>query len=179
MYTHDGDRRMPTMPVHDRTRSGQRADFRRARRATARMFMMPARSPQRRPSMTTTASIERMQAIDVPMLIGGRWEVEPVEPTAAPSSTRRPAASSRAVPFCTADEVDRAVQAAAAALPAWAETPVVERARVMFRFRESWLHARRGAGAPGHARARQDPRRGARRSSAASRSSSSPAAFPA
>ncbi len=28
------------------------------------------------------------------------------------------------------------MQAAAAALPAWAETPVVERARVMFRFRE-------------------------------------------
>ena len=34
------------------------------------------------------------------------------------------------VPFCTADEVDRAVAAAADALPAWAETPVVERARV-------------------------------------------------
>lgn len=40
------------------------------------------------------------------------------------------------VPFCTATDVDRVVQAAAAALPAWAETPVVDRARVMFRFRE-------------------------------------------
>src|SRR5262249_33972298 len=40
------------------------------------------------------------------------------------------------VPLCPAEEVDVAVQAAAAALPAWAETPVVERARVMFRFRE-------------------------------------------
>jgi malonate-semialdehyde dehydrogenase (acetylating)/methylmalonate-semialdehyde dehydrogenase len=40
------------------------------------------------------------------------------------------------VPFCTAEDVDRAVQAAAVALPAWAETPVVERARVMFRFRD-------------------------------------------
>src|SRR5438105_4455728 len=40
------------------------------------------------------------------------------------------------VPFCTAEDVDRVVQAAAAALPAWAETPVVERARVLFRFRE-------------------------------------------
>ncbi len=40
------------------------------------------------------------------------------------------------VPFCTAEEVDRAVQTAAAAFPAWAETPIVERARVMFRFRE-------------------------------------------
>src|SRR5438874_13069930 len=40
------------------------------------------------------------------------------------------------VPMSTAADVDRVVQAAAAALPAWAETPVVERARVMFRFRE-------------------------------------------
>jgi len=40
------------------------------------------------------------------------------------------------VPLCTAVDVDRAVKAAAAALPRWAETPVVERARVMFRFRD-------------------------------------------
>src|SRR6266404_828889 len=40
------------------------------------------------------------------------------------------------VPMSTAADVDRVVQAAAAALPVWAETPVVERARVMFRFRE-------------------------------------------
>jgi malonate-semialdehyde dehydrogenase (acetylating)/methylmalonate-semialdehyde dehydrogenase len=38
--------------------------------------------------------------------------------------------------YCSAADVDRAVQAAAAAFPPWAETPVVERARVMFRFRE-------------------------------------------
>lgn len=40
------------------------------------------------------------------------------------------------VPFCDAAEIDRVVQAAAKALPKWAETPVVERARVMFRYRE-------------------------------------------
>src|SRR6516162_6830477 len=39
-------------------------------------------------------------------------------------------------PFCTAAEVDAAVRAAAAALPEWAETPAVDRARVMFRYRE-------------------------------------------
>jgi malonate-semialdehyde dehydrogenase (acetylating)/methylmalonate-semialdehyde dehydrogenase len=39
-------------------------------------------------------------------------------------------------PFCPAEEVDRAAQAAVAALPAWKETPVVERARLMFVFRE-------------------------------------------
>ncbi len=45
------------------------------------------------------------------------------------------------VPFCTPEEIDRAVKAAADALPAWSETPVVERAKVMFRFREK-LQAR-------------------------------------
>ncbi|MBX3394672.1 MAG: CoA-acylating methylmalonate-semialdehyde dehydrogenase [Phycisphaerae bacterium] len=36
-------------------------------------------------------------------------------------------------PFCEPDEVDRVVRAAQDAFPAWRETPVVERARVMFR----------------------------------------------
>jgi len=40
------------------------------------------------------------------------------------------------VPLCTADDVNDAVSAAAAALPAWAATPAVERARLMFRYRE-------------------------------------------
>jgi malonate-semialdehyde dehydrogenase (acetylating)/methylmalonate-semialdehyde dehydrogenase len=40
------------------------------------------------------------------------------------------------VPMSTATDVDRVVQSAAAALPGWAETPVFDRARVMFRFRE-------------------------------------------
>jgi malonate-semialdehyde dehydrogenase (acetylating)/methylmalonate-semialdehyde dehydrogenase len=37
-------------------------------------------------------------------------------------------------PESTEADVDRAVRAARAALPGWADTPVVERARVMFRF---------------------------------------------
>jgi malonate-semialdehyde dehydrogenase (acetylating)/methylmalonate-semialdehyde dehydrogenase len=39
------------------------------------------------------------------------------------------------VGYATAEETGRVVEAAAAALPAWSETPVVERARLMFRFR--------------------------------------------
>ena len=76
--------------------------------------------------------------------IGGRWEASRSSrsgPVFNPSTGSRIAT----VPFCTADEVDRAVQAAAAALPAWAETPVVERARVMFRFRERLAAHARGA----------------------------------
>src|SRR6185312_3604321 len=39
------------------------------------------------------------------------------------------------VPFATAEQTGEVVDAAGAALPAWSETPVVERARLMFRFR--------------------------------------------
>jgi malonate-semialdehyde dehydrogenase (acetylating)/methylmalonate-semialdehyde dehydrogenase len=40
------------------------------------------------------------------------------------------------VPFAAASEVGAAIAAAAAALPAWAATPPLQRARVMFRFKE-------------------------------------------
>jgi malonate-semialdehyde dehydrogenase (acetylating)/methylmalonate-semialdehyde dehydrogenase len=43
---------------------------------------------------------------------------------------------SKHVPFASAAEVDRAVQAAAAAFPAWSAQPPLRRARVMFRFLE-------------------------------------------
>ncbi len=43
------------------------------------------------------------------------------------------------VPFCTAQEVDHVVRSAAAALEEWAETPVVERVRVLFKFRQICL----------------------------------------
>ena len=39
-------------------------------------------------------------------------------------------------PVCTADEVEKAVQAARAAFPAWSLTPVAVRTQVIFRFRE-------------------------------------------
>jgi malonate-semialdehyde dehydrogenase (acetylating)/methylmalonate-semialdehyde dehydrogenase len=69
------------------------------------------------------------------MLIGGRWEAGRSGrsgPVYNPSTGRVIAT----VAFSSADDVDRAVKSAAAALPAWAEMPVVERARAMFRFRE-------------------------------------------
>lgn len=71
----------------------------------------------------------------VPILNGGKW-------TAARSKRSgdvfNPSTGTviAHVPLCSAAETDEVVQAAAAALPAWSETPVVERARVMFRFRD-------------------------------------------
>jgi malonate-semialdehyde dehydrogenase (acetylating)/methylmalonate-semialdehyde dehydrogenase len=83
-----------------------------------------------------TATQSHQQTVQpVKLLVGGRWEVSRSERSGEvynPSTGRVIAR----VPSCTAEEVNRAVLAAAAALPAWAETPAVERARLMFRFRE-------------------------------------------
>src|SRR5436305_2197477 len=74
-------------------------------------------------------------APSVPILVAGQFEASSSDRRGDvfnPSTGRVQAQ----VPFCTSEEIDRAVRAAADALPAWSETPAVERARVMFRFRE-------------------------------------------
>jgi malonate-semialdehyde dehydrogenase (acetylating)/methylmalonate-semialdehyde dehydrogenase len=71
----------------------------------------------------------------VPMLIGGAWvtgEANRSGEVYNPSTGRVIAQ----VPLGTARDVDRAVRAAASAWPDWAETPPIERARILFRFRE-------------------------------------------
>jgi malonate-semialdehyde dehydrogenase (acetylating)/methylmalonate-semialdehyde dehydrogenase len=81
------------------------------------------------------AAMKTAPGVDcVPILCGDQWLSQRTARSGEvynPSTGRMIAQ----VPFCSADEVDQAVEAAAAALAAWRETPVVERARVMFRFR--------------------------------------------
>lgn len=74
------------------------------------------------------ATAERCQC-----LIGGKW----VDVNASrhgdvwnPSSGETIAQT----PMCTAADVDRAVQAALKVFPTWRETPIVDRARIMFKF---------------------------------------------
>ncbi|NIP84568.1 MAG: CoA-acylating methylmalonate-semialdehyde dehydrogenase [Planctomycetales bacterium] len=75
-----------------------------------------------------TASVQR-----VPILQGGQWQTGRGQRTGDVfnPSTGRVIAE---VPLCTAAETASVVDSAAAALPAWRETPAVERARVMFHF---------------------------------------------
>jgi len=67
--------------------------------------------------------------------IGGRW-------VASTSGRRQPVyhpatgAVARQVALASVDEVNEAVAAAQAAFPAWADTPPIRRARVMFKFLE-------------------------------------------
>jgi malonate-semialdehyde dehydrogenase (acetylating) / methylmalonate-semialdehyde dehydrogenase len=71
----------------------------------------------------------------VPMLVGGRWETGETDQYAEVHNPSTGCVIAQ-VPLGTAQDVDRAVRAAAAAAPAWAATPAVERARVLFRFRD-------------------------------------------
>lgn len=70
----------------------------------------------------------------IPSLIGSDWRQGDSERAGDVynPSTGEPIAR---VPFCTSATAAAAVEAAAAALPSWAETPAVDRARVMFRYR--------------------------------------------
>lgn len=68
-----------------------------------------------------------------PFFIGGEWlqPARPATPVFNPSTGDLIAEC----PAGTAADVDAAVQAAAAAFPAWMETPAVERARILGRFK--------------------------------------------
>jgi malonate-semialdehyde dehydrogenase (acetylating)/methylmalonate-semialdehyde dehydrogenase len=71
----------------------------------------------------------------VPMFVGGRWAPSGssrLGPVHNPSNGKVIAQ----VPLASAAEVDTAVRAAATALPAWADTPAVDRARLLFRYRD-------------------------------------------
>jgi len=73
-------------------------------------------------------------ANQVPCLIGGEWQSRPEHPH-SPIVDPSTGTAIAHVPLCTGAEVDAAVSAASAAFPAWAETPPVERARYLFRYR--------------------------------------------
>jgi malonate-semialdehyde dehydrogenase (acetylating)/methylmalonate-semialdehyde dehydrogenase len=68
-------------------------------------------------------------------LIGGRWEAGSSERSGDVFNPSTGLVIAQ-VPFASAGDVDAAVHAATEALPAWADTPVVERARVLFRYRQ-------------------------------------------
>src|SRR5437762_2878242 len=70
-----------------------------------------------------------------PAFIGGEWrEISGVDRTPIYNPSRGEVIAE--VPACTKEHVDLAVDAAAAASPAWRDTPPVERARLFFRYRQ-------------------------------------------
>ncbi|HEY5227109.1 MAG TPA: CoA-acylating methylmalonate-semialdehyde dehydrogenase [Opitutaceae bacterium] len=77
--------------------------------------------------MTTT------RLLPCPFYIGGEW----LRPKLVGTPVFNPSTGDviAECPSGGADEVDAAVQAAAAAFPAWRDTPAIERARFLFRYR--------------------------------------------
>jgi malonate-semialdehyde dehydrogenase (acetylating)/methylmalonate-semialdehyde dehydrogenase len=76
----------------------------------------------------------REKSLEVRNFIGGRWEEKDgrdTEPVYNPATGEVVGET----PLSTKEDVDRAVKQAEAAFPGWAATPVLERARVLFRFK--------------------------------------------
>ncbi len=70
----------------------------------------------------------------VPIIVGGK----PRMSTGKTAVQTNPATGEAValVPYCTNDEISAAVEAAQQAFPAWSQTPVLQRARVMFKYRQ-------------------------------------------
>jgi len=73
--------------------------------------------------------------VPCPVFIAGQWrELSGIGTSPVFNPSRGETIAE--VPMCGADIVNEAVEAAAAAFPAWCETPPVERARLFFRYRQ-------------------------------------------
>jgi malonate-semialdehyde dehydrogenase (acetylating)/methylmalonate-semialdehyde dehydrogenase len=80
--------------------------------------------------MTAVAELE-----PVPTFVGGRWQTSSGKRSGEVFNPSTGKAIAR-VPFATAEETAAVVEAAKAALFGWSETPAVERARVLFKYRD-------------------------------------------
>jgi len=69
------------------------------------------------------------------VFVGGEWQELPKRETGPVFNPSRGEVIAE-VPMCTKEDVDLAVESAAAAFPAWRDTPPVERARIFFRYRQ-------------------------------------------
>src|SRR5436305_14975259 len=76
-----------------------------------------------------------MPATACPVFIDGNWRTIDRNGTSPVYNPSRGEVIAE-VPMCGADVVNEAVEAAAAAFPAWRDTPAIERARVFFRYRQ-------------------------------------------
>src|SRR3954451_4211123 len=76
-----------------------------------------------------------MPATACPVFIDGSWRTIDRTGTSPVYNPSRGEVIAE-VPMCGADVVNEAVEAAAAAFPAWRDTPAIERARVFFRYRQ-------------------------------------------
>ena len=106
-----------------------------------------------------SATVTKPTVKTIPIFSGGKWVDARAKRTAEVFNPSTGAVIAK-VPLCDAKQTGEVIATADAALAAWAETPVVERARLMFRYRALLGRAFRGARGDCHARAWQDAGRG-------------------
>ncbi len=84
--------------------------------------------------MTQTAAQAAGSPVqDVPLLVGGDWQLPKTDRWGEVFNPSRGTVIGR-VPICSAEDTSRVIAAAAAAFDEWSSTPVVDRARIMFKF---------------------------------------------
>src|SRR6478672_4790218 len=92
-----------------------------------KIHLYPVRSP-----MTPSATAAELKSC--PLYINGKAVI-----STGPKDIQHNPATGEAVaeiPRCTAEEISAAIDAAQKAFPAWSKTPVVQRCKVLFKFRE-------------------------------------------
>ena len=87
-----------------------------------------------RPPIALTPVMPVVSIPLAPFFIDGEW-LRPAQLATSPVYNPSTGEEIAAVPLAAAEDADAAVRAAHAAFPAWAGTPVMERARIMFRYR--------------------------------------------
>src|SRR4051812_5551633 len=87
------------------------------------------------PTTRPTTNGTRSALTPCPIFIDGEWRT-PGDLAASPVYNPSRGEVIAEVPMCGSEVVNEAVEAAAAAFPAWRNTPPVERARLFFRYRQ-------------------------------------------
>jgi len=84
-----------------------------------------------------TAEAEETQSMPkkLKFLVNGEWR-DPESGSYMPITNSSTGEVIAEAPKCSADEVNSAAEAAAAAFPAWRDTPITERVQVMFKYKE-------------------------------------------
>ncbi|HZP03155.1 MAG TPA: CoA-acylating methylmalonate-semialdehyde dehydrogenase [Terriglobia bacterium] len=77
----------------------------------------------------------KSEVIELKYFAGGKWKASRSQDRHEILNPAKGKAIAE-VPYCTAEEVDEAVEAAAAAFPGWRDTTIPARVRILFRYRE-------------------------------------------
>src|SRR5690349_6153078 len=83
---------------------------------------------------TTAPAPAQVEITDVPILHNGHWEHPDTKRHGDVFNPSTGATIAR-VPFCSAEQVAKVIETAHPAFPAWSDTPAVDRANILLKYR--------------------------------------------